>query len=214
MKLGQRIKSKSYGWFSVVGMAEYPLCEIEFELTGYRLTCYRSHASRGSVKDPFYPSVHGVGYIGVGRYDSRPKGEHVKAYTAWNGMLARCYSKKKLSIRPTYSGCSVCKEWHNYQNFAEWYYLNIPDLISCYDLDKDVKIKGNKIYSPETCVFLTRSENAREANSRNHKAGVTNEKCIYIHRGMYEVVIKRKYIGRYKTIEEAVIARDSNIGKV
>lgn len=70
-------------------------------------------------------------------------------------MLERCYSARYQERKPTYKGCSVCDEWLNYQNFAKWYddnYYEIKGEIMC--LDKDILVKGNKIYSPENCVFV------------------------------------------------------------
>ena len=70
-------------------------------------------------------------------------------------MLKRCYNSYCLNKQPTYTDCYVCELWHCYQNFAKWYEKEIYE---CKDekmcLDKDILIKGNKIYSPETCVFV------------------------------------------------------------
>ncbi|ALY07069.1 hypothetical protein VmeM32_00078 [Vibrio phage vB_VmeM-32] len=76
-------------------------------------------------------------------------------------MLGRCYDSKIQEKQPTYIDCSVCDEWHYFQNFATWYYDNYPkDGISeKYQLDKDLKVNGNKIYSPETCLFVSHAVN-------------------------------------------------------
>lgn len=70
-------------------------------------------------------------------------------------MMRRCYDPKYHEKEPTYKGCEVCKEWLNFQMFAEWYYKNHYEIEGqriC--LDKDILLKGNKIYSADTCIFV------------------------------------------------------------
>lgn len=74
-------------------------------------------------------------------------------------MLGRCYDDTKAKHK-SYENCTVCEEWHNFQNFAKWYeenYYEIKD--ERMELDKDILIKGNKVYSPETCVFVPSNVN-------------------------------------------------------
>lgn len=84
-------------------------------------------------------------------------------------MLERCYGNSDLSIK-YYSdkGVFVCQEWHNFQNFAEWFYSNAPKDIENFDLDKDITFDGNKMYSPETCKFASRSDNSSKAFSKKY----------------------------------------------
>ncbi|ALY07028.1 hypothetical protein VmeM32_00034 [Vibrio phage vB_VmeM-32] len=72
-------------------------------------------------------------------------------------MLCRCYDPKTHERQSTYVGCVVCDAWQYFQTFAEWYDANYPkDWISeKYQLDKDLKVNGSKIYSPETCLFVS-----------------------------------------------------------
>lgn len=72
-------------------------------------------------------------------------------YRVWSGMLERCYSKKSLERRPSYAGCSVAEEWHLFSNFKKW--MEAQDWHG-KELDKDILFKGNKVYSPERCVFI------------------------------------------------------------
>ena len=112
---------------------------------------------RGNISSPYDKTIYGIGYIGEGEY-SRTKNNEV--YKKWFGMLARCYDPYELNKNPTYINCTVCKEWHNLQNFAKWYeenYYEIPN--ESMELDKDILIKGNKIYSPQTCIFVPHNIN-------------------------------------------------------
>ena len=75
-------------------------------------------------------------------------------------MLRRCYSEKKQQKQPSYIGITVCEEWYNYQNFAKWFEENWkPWMDSNWHLDKDILVKDNKIYSPDTCCFVPREIN-------------------------------------------------------
>lgn len=73
-------------------------------------------------------------------------------YNVWRSMLARCYSPVLHKRSPTYIGCSVVEEWHKFSVFREW--MKSKDWKN-KELDKDILYKGNKIYSPDNCVFLT-----------------------------------------------------------
>lgn len=133
-------------------------CDIKFD-NGIIIKDLNYHQIKnGQVKNPYHKSVYNIGFIGVGEYKAHIKRKPTKAYDSWIGMLRRCYSNKSLAKRPTYKDVTVCEEWHNFQNFAEWFEVNYKDGLH---LDKDLLSKHEKIYSPETCCFLTISENSR-----------------------------------------------------
>lgn len=78
-------------------------------------------------------------------------------YKTWQSMLNRCYSTKIQDKYPTYIGCSVADEWHTFSVFKNW--MEKQDWQD-KQLDKDLLFDGNKVYSPETCVFVTRTVNS------------------------------------------------------
>lgn len=123
---------------------------------------------RGNLTSPFDKTVYDTGYIGVGKYKPSAYYKHSRQYAYWTGMLSRCYNNKRLINRPTYINCQVADEWHNFQNFAEWFDENYYELKDeKIALDKDILIKNNKIYSPNTCVFVPASINSLFAKSNN-----------------------------------------------
>ena len=71
-------------------------------------------------------------------------------------MLKRCYSAKLQECYPTYRGCTVSEDWLVFSKFKAW--MEKQDWEG-KDLDKDILIEGNKVYSAETCVFVTRMVN-------------------------------------------------------
>ena len=72
-------------------------------------------------------------------------------YQTWISMLKRCYSDKLQSKRPTYKGCSTCDEWLIFSKFRAW--MKSQGWEGKH-LDKDLLIEGNKVYSPDTCIFV------------------------------------------------------------
>lgn len=77
-------------------------------------------------------------------------------YVRWSGMIKRCYDASTQKRKPSYVGCSVCPEWHTFSNFKAW--MEKQDWVG-KELDKDILVAGNKIYSPETCAFVSKRTN-------------------------------------------------------
>lgn len=115
-----------------------------------------SHFKNGQVKNPYHPSACGIAYYGQGKYKSRGEdGKKTKAYITWIHMIKRCYDPYFINKNLTYIDCYVCDEWLNFQNFAEWFYKHYYEVSNeIMQLDKDILIKGNKIYSPKTCLIV------------------------------------------------------------
>lgn len=128
---------------------------IKFD-DGYTIiTSYSSFIS-GKIAHPLDKRVCGVGYMGYGEYTGWSNKIKNPEYSTWVRMFQRCYDEATLKRTPTYNGCTVCEEWHNFQNFAKWYNKNYYKIENeQMHLDKDILVKGNKIYSPETCCFVS-----------------------------------------------------------
>jgi hypothetical protein len=92
-----------------------------------------------------------------------PKGKQIQKtvwacpfYIVWADMLKRCYSPKYLAKYPSYKGCTVCEEWLHFSKFKSW--MEQQDWES-KELDKDIMVEGNKTYSPNTCLFVSKEVN-------------------------------------------------------
>lgn len=166
--VGKILKSNAFGSFEVLEIKGYYHVKIKFLSTGYVSFFRKDHVLRGAVKDPYYPNVFGVGFVGVGEFKAHENGNDTKAYTVWHAMLSRCYSEYTQKKQPTYIGCTVVKEWHNFQKFAPWFYQNYPNDGNAYHLDKDIRIAGNRIYSPNACSFVTKKENNANAQAKHY----------------------------------------------
>ena len=154
------------------------------------------------------PSVYGVGYLGGNlELKSIYNGKRCKIYTQWKSMIERCYSEKFHQHRPTYEGCTVSDEFKDYSKWREWY-DNYQYKYDGWHMDKDLLIKGNKVYSEDYCVFLPQEINkvlTKSAASRGkHLIGVCWDK-----RGKAFIAQvsrnkgKPEYLGYFKTELEA-----------
>lgn len=119
-----------------------------------------SATNRGTERKPHFS---GIGYL-----KNNKKKDNPRAYNIWRGMIRRCYDNKSQYYY-TYGelGVKVDEEWHCFDNF-----LRDIKLIDGYDddlfhnakitLDKDKKQinknKSERIYSKETCCWLTYEE--------------------------------------------------------
>ena len=103
---------------------------------------------------------------GVGFNDIAYASNKCLYYTKWHGMIRRCYSKESEIKNPTYKDCYVCDEWLTFSNFKSW--MEQQDYEGKH-LDKDLLVCNNKVYSPETCVFVPREINQFLTKSNNNR---------------------------------------------
>lgn len=130
-------------------------------------------------------------------------GKHIKAYSIWYGMMTRCYSTNR-SRNPTYTNCTVDKEWHLFSNFEQWFTKNY---VEGWHLDKDILVPGNKVYSAKVCVFVPQALNSLLLD---HAAA--RGECplgVYFHKNSQKYLAKisveacRKHLGYFSTSLEA-----------
>lgn len=150
--------------------------------------------------------VHGVGYNSGGKHKIRENNKKTELYSLWAAMIQRCYSDKFQSRHPTYIGCTVCEEWLDFQNFAEWYTSHRFYGMG-YHLDKDLLIEGNKIYSAETCTLVPRIINNLLVDSRSSRGnlpqGVYFDKYSKKYKSQMNINGKIVNLGRYTDPNEA-----------
>ena len=131
----------------------------------------------GGIKNPYYPSVYGVGYLGLMSDGSRPKvgenGKDTREYKVWHSMIQRVYDPKFQEKNPTYKGSILEEELHCFAYFLEFVIRDIPNYEywlthpnEYVALDKDIRGNGSKIYSRDTIMFVPQSENTKERIER------------------------------------------------
>jgi len=176
--------------------------------TGESIWTKYDNFKKGTIKDHLTKNVYNIGYIGVGQYKSEINNKKSKAYSAWHGMIERCYDPLFLNKYPTYIDATVCKEWHNFQNFAKWFdenYYEIPG--EKMNLDKDLVERGSKIYCPEMCNFVPSEINVllikSDADRGEYPIGVTFRKRTQMYAAQLSVNGTRKHLGFFDTPESA-----------
>lgn len=169
MKSGDKFDTKSFGTVEVIEYRGAFDVDVRFLDTGFIVTTNAGNVRNGSIKDKLKRTVYGVGFFGDGKHKSSVNKKPNPAYKAWKAMMQRCYDHGYHKYRPTYIDCTVCDDWHNFQNFADWFEEAYPRDGNKYQVDKDSVKVGNKVYSPETCVFLTLKDNTVYSGSKVYR---------------------------------------------
>ena len=151
--VGKVCKSKLSGDFKILKYNDARNVEVQFLKTGFETSAELGNIRNGNVKDPYLPSVYGVGVAGA-KYQITVNGRNIKEYVLWKEMLRRCYSDNYKKRQPTYEGCEVSDKFKSYEYFYEWCNKQIGFDNEGWHLDKDLLVKGNKVYSEDSCVFI------------------------------------------------------------
>ena len=128
-------------------------------------------------------------------------------YTKWEHMLERCYSLKFHKQYPSYIGCSVCPEWRYFSKFRLWMENKKWEGM---DLDKDLLVRGNRVYGPDTCCFLPKAINNLFCSGKKKKNNLNlHENITKTASGKYRVSVRIRTNKRYSktlpTLKEAHI---------
>ena len=186
--VGKVCKSNLSGEFKILKYNNKENVEIQFISTGFKTVARLTNIKSGSIKDPYVPLVYGVGVSGI-KYPSKLNGRNTKECDLWHSMLERCYSDIYKKKYPTYEDCKCSDNFKSYEYFYEWCHNQIGFGVSDFELDKDLLVKGNKIYSENICVFIPSEINSlltkRESSRGNHLIGVhwsnTNKFTISVY---------------------------------
>lgn len=162
--------------------------------------------------------VYGVGINDDDRFCVDENGKYYPAYSAWMHMLRRCYCEEYKTENPTYKDATVCDEWLSYKNFRFWFEDKSNGYRDGYELEKDIKVHGNKLYSPETCILVprfintlfTKSDKTRgntligafKTKNRKYSSRITkNGKQVYL--GVFDT--EKEAFNAYKREKERFI---------
>jgi hypothetical protein len=195
-RTGEKYFSPVYGYIEIIKYYNAYNSTIKFSDGTILNNIIYNHIKNDNVKNPNKPIINNIGYFGIGKYSGRSK-----HYTTWKNILTRCYDENFQLKQPTYIGCTVDKRWHNFQIFAEWYEKNYID---DWQIDKDILIKGNKIYGPDTCCFVPEEINKlfskSEASRGKFPIGVYNRNNTYYTQ--IQKFNKLIYLGTYNSIDK------------
>lgn len=173
-----------------------------------------------------YRDSSGKGLVcGIGIYEPRvlcmaDTPEVRKMYRVWNGMLRRA-EPKYAERHPTYAGTSVALEFHRFAEFSEWAMQQVGWNGDGFQLDKDLLVRGNRTYSPATCVFLPRAVNVLLTRGNGNRGALPIGVKVFRHTG-YSARMKidgqDTRLGIFKTVGDAFAAykraKEENIKRI
>lgn len=210
---GSVFKTNCCGDLVIVKYIDHRNVHVKFINTGYQTISRADHIRNGEVKDRTFPSVHGVGILGD--EPTTIKGKRVKEHSLWCGMLKRCYHINSSKEHPTYKDCTVSDNFKYYPYFKGWcnHQIGFNSKDECgkpFELDKDILVKGNKVYSEDVCVFVPREINAlllkSDAGRGKYLIGVCYHKGSKKFASMFNKLRKLSHLGHFDTELDAFYA--------
>ena len=133
-------------------------------------------------------------------------------YKTWHNMIQRCTNPNHKAYKDYGArGITVCEEWVDVANFVAWAEATYPNTEGM-SLDR---IDNDKGYSPENCRWVDRAtQGLNQRMKKNNTSGYVGicwveSKLKWVSR--ISVEKKSIWLGDYKIIEEAVLARDNYI---
>ena len=212
--LGMRNKNNDGYEMEVIEYETYDNIKVRF-LPPYEgiLKSKMDHFKDGGIHNPFAPTVSGYGIKGI-KYPTRDEmntKKYALEYLTWCNMLKRSVDKKYEDKFPSYKEVSCDPRWQYYENFYEWMHEqeNFEKLKEQNDmnLDKDILIKGNKLYSPDLCTLVPRRINNLLLKSDAIRGQYPMGVHYYPRNKKYGAVEgsrdNQRFLGLCDTIEEA-----------
>ena len=164
--IGEKRLMNNGQYAEIIGYKNNRNIDIKFEDGVIKKGVDYNAFKRGGINNPYYKNIFNVACLG----NSATKdieGKKKKSYECWSNMITRCYCEKYQETHPTYKDCFVCEEWLCFENFEKWFNENYYEMDNQrVMLDKDILIEGNRIYSPDTCLFVPEKINCIFKNNR------------------------------------------------
>ena len=187
----------------VVNYTNYDDVTVKFVETGYETKTRMDNLKLGKVKDYLHPSIYGKGILGEGFKQSESQSY---SFQLWKNMLKRCYSEVSFKKSPSYEQCLTSETFNDYQQFKTWCNSQLGFGNTGWELDKDILVKGNKIYSEDTCCFVPKEINLllvkHDKGRGDYLLGVDYHK----NRKQFRARCSDKHLGWFNTELEAFLA--------
>lgn len=213
-EVGKVYPTTRSGDIEVVEYESFSKVLVRFKNSGREKYVSMKEVRNGRVSDRFLPHRGGVGVVGEGKYNSKNGSSYTREFGIWKDMIDRCYTRKEKF--PAYRGVEICKDWLDFQNFAEWCsnqksFNAVDNNDRPFEIDKDVIRKGNKTYAPETCCFIPREINTTLTLRRNHRGDLPlGVSSFYVkttgetrYRSSIQLDYKMVHLGSFDTPAEA-----------
>ncbi len=107
-------------------------------------------------------------------------------------------------------GCSVSENFKSFQFFAEWCNKQIGFKNKGWHLDKDILLRGNKVYSEDNCVFVPHEVNTAFLSCTVNRGEYPVGSSLHKKTGKLSVKVRlgnrSEYLGLFSTREGAFLA--------
>ena len=219
---GRVFKTNKCGDIVVINYFNASNVIVQFLNTGARTKTCTGDILNGYVKDVFAPNIFNKGYLGCHDANVTRKNPP-ESYTVWLDMIRRCCCETYKQKKPHYMSSVVDARFESYFNYRSWCEKQVGFSLKDekgrpFALDKDILVKGNKMYSEDTCCFVPAEINGtfvKKGKSRGeYPIGVSFHKA----RGMLRATLNNKHLGHFNTPEEAFqvykVAKEAYIKEV
>lgn len=202
---GKVYPSNRFGDIKVLEYKNNKQVVIMFLNTGFIKEEAMGDIRSGHIRDNSLPTTCGFGYIDI---EGASIGRNaIREYRLWNAMITRCYNENLRFKHESYKDCHVSEEWRYLSNFKEWCNNQIGFDQEGFHLDKDILVKGNKVYSPETCCIVPPELNCALAGNKSVRGALPQGVIYNSTKTRYRARIQRsnkwESLGAYDTPEEA-----------
>jgi hypothetical protein len=199
-------KTNNYGDVEVTEYIDSHNITVKFLNTGAIKNTTASALTTGILKDSEVHDTHKYGVMDIPKSVGRG-GRCDPLYKKWNGMMQRCYNPKNKINNPAYEACTSSETFRHFSKFKSWYYSQIGCKQEGWHLDKDILIKGNKVYSEDTCCIVPPEINVALANNKSVRGSFPQGVIYNSTKTRYRARIQRgdkwESLGTYDTPEEA-----------
>ena len=201
--VGTRFKTNNYGFCEVVEYVNSRKVVVRFD-SGYVTTSEMGQLRRGDVKDKSLPNIRGVAYNDY-PYPVKINNQHIPEYRLWRNVVERSF----FNLTKAYKDVKMCDDWLHFSKFKSDI-SSLPNfdkfLNAGWHLDKDILVKGNKIYSLETCCFVPRELNSSFVGLKNTTKlplGVKYHKKFKKYVSQILINGKKKHLGYFSNPADA-----------
>lgn len=202
---GRVFNTNNYGDVVVLEYTNSRDITVKFINTSNVRKVFLPQLKSGKIRDNELKPVYKVGIMDIP--NAVGTRDHPKSYVKWNAMLQRCYNENLRSKHATYYDCEVSDDFKYYSKFKEWFENQIGSNQDGWHLDKDILVKGNKVYSAETCCFVPPEINCAVVTSGSRRGSHPSGVIWNCTKTRYRARIQRgntwESLGTYDTPEEA-----------
>lgn len=218
---GSVFKTNNYGDVVVLEYNNAIDVTIKFLNTGNVRKTATSELKKGEIRDNEAFPVYKMGVMDIPN-ELRRGQPNPREYSIWNGIRQRCYNENNRDKLMSYKGIKMSDNFKLYSYFKEWCNKQIGFNEDGWQLDKDILVRSNKVYSAETCAFVPNEINCLIHTGKSYRGLLPQGVVLSSNKKRYRdrVSMGGKYYdqGTFDTPEEAFMkykeVKESHIKEV